>query len=208
MQRIDLTGKRFGLLVVRRFHSSPKSGGSKWVCKCDCGNESVAKSVNLRSGATRSCGCQQGGKTHACAVPSKTDSSKTRAYRSWVQMRTRCSNPKNRLYRFYGGRGISVCAEWDDFSVFLKDMGERPLGMTLGRRDNDLGYSKGNCRWESKKSQERNKTTTRWLEYNGERKSMSEWCEIFGLAFNVVHYRLRAGWSVERALTTPKAIRT
>lgn len=207
MSRIDLVGQRFGSLLVVSYHSLNKHGGGNWLCQCDCGNTTVARSWNLRKGNTKSCGCGQGS-THKNSVKGKTRKDVYDAYRSWVGMRNRCSNPKNKLYRQYGGRGIAVSQEWSTFEAFLSDMGPRPQGATLGRIDNDLGYSKGNCRWEDKKEQERNKTTTRWVEFNGEKKALSEWCEIVGLPFHVVHYRLNAGWSVEKALTTPKACRS
>lgn len=207
MKRIDLTGRRFGSLEALSFDSLNKHGGSNWLCKCDCGRETVARSVNLRNGITQSCGCRQG-VTHRHSIKDKTEPEIYGAYRSWVHMRTRCNNPNHKLYRRYGGRGISVSPEWNTFETFLSDMGPRPKGTTIGRKDNDLGYSKENCRWEGKKEQERNKTTTRWVEFNGVKKSLAEWCEIHGLSHHVVHYRLKSGWSVERALTTPKAVRS
>lgn len=206
MKRVELKGMRFGLLTVLKLFDCPKSGGSRWECRCDCGEKTVVRSVHLRSGATNSCGCQQGRRTHLHSKSVKRHK-QSGEYSSWRSMRARCLDQTHKLFHRYGGRGISICDSWNSFPVFLSDMGTKPDGSTIGRIDNDLGYSKGNCRWESKKSQERNKSTTRWIEHDGERKSLTEWCEIYRLPFHVVHYRLRAGWNVERALKTPKAPR-
>lgn len=208
MKRIDLTGQLFGDLKVVGF-SRPGPSGSFWNCECSCGSTKEVRSKHLRDGKVASCGCKKGGWTHGFTSKSSRDEQSLKeTYRSWVGMRQRCLQEKHRFYRFYGGRGITFSAEWDDFPTFLQDMGVKPKGTTLGRIDNDGMYCKENCRWESKIQQERNKSTTRWVEYNGVRRSLSEWCELYGLPFHVVHYRLKSGWGVERALTTPKANRS
>lgn len=95
-----------------------------------------------------------------------------------------------------------MCDSWKDFSVFLSDMGERPSGMTLDRVDNDEGYSKDNCRWASPKQQARNRRTTKWVEYKGEKKSLAEWCDILNLNYIRTLGRINnCKWSVDKAFS-------
>ena len=99
-----------------------------------------------------------------------------------------------------------MCHEWlKEFRAFLRDMGERPFGCTLDRVDNDSGYHKENCRWATMKAQGRNRRTNRIIEFNGERLSMIEWTEKLGYRKDVIRSRLKEGWTIERALTTPQA---
>lgn len=104
----------------------------------------------------------------------------------------------------YGGRGIKVADEWHDFVTFLRDMGEQPEGLTLERRDVRKAYSKANCLWETMTRQARNKTSTYWISYRGERLCLSDWADRLGIKQRTLRARLEDhGWSVERALTTP-----
>lgn len=203
MQRIDLTGQKFGRWTVLNFVHAPKSGGSRWLCRCECGNEREVASVNLRRGLSQSCGCirVESTTTHGGA---KQSGEMKAEYTSWRSMLSRCTDRKHRQYDDYGGRGITVCEEWRrDFAAFYRDMGPRPFGMTLGRIDNDRGYSKDNCRWEPKLDQARNRTNTRWVEIDGQRRSLAEWCEMFRVSWFLVNYRLNHGWDPKRALTEP-----
>ncbi|MGV6475391.1 hypothetical protein [Azotobacter vinelandii] len=128
----------------------------------------------------------------------------TPAYKSWSSMLTRCTNPGNRKYADYGGRGITVHEAWKAFEGFYADMGERPAGTTLGRIDNDGNYEPGNCRWESAKQQGRNKRNTASFEHDGITATIPEHCERLGLNPSTVRSRIYTyGWPVAQALTTP-----
>lgn len=127
----------------------------------------------------------------------------SRTYQSWMSMKERCDDPNHKSYSSYGGRGISYCAEWDDFVNFLADMGERPPGMTLGRRDHKKGYCKDNCEWQTWKAQANNRRSSRWLEFRGERKTLQDWAETIGITSDALGHRLRLGWSVQETLTRP-----
>lgn len=121
----------------------------------------------------------------------------------WRQMRSRCNSPLNPAYANYGGRGIKVCPEWDDFSVFLSDMGERPEKHQLDRIDNDKGYCRENCRWVPQQSNLNNKRTNRRIEYLGVEKTIAQWAEHLGIHYRTLNNRINRGWSVERAFTEP-----
>ena len=128
----------------------------------------------------------------------------TRLYRIWKAMRSRCNNPNTLAYPRYGGRGIGVCKEWDDFSKFRAWAIANGYSddLSIDRVDNDGGYSPDNCRWATRKEQNTNQRSNRMIEFHGERKTLTEWAALMGLSFTCVDDRLRRGWSVEKALTT------
>lgn len=126
-------------------------------------------------------------------------------YKSWHTMKQRCTNPRNPQYKDYGGRGITLDPRWEKFSCFLADMGVRPEGTTLDRIDNNLGYGPSNCRWVSRKLQQRNRRTNRWITHNGETKLLTDWATQLGIRPHTLSSRLDVyGWSIEKALTKPK----
>jgi hypothetical protein len=124
-------------------------------------------------------------------------------YICWWGMRQRCEYPQHKSYARYGGRGIAVCNEWHDFANFLRDMGERPKGMTLGRIDNDGPYSPANCRWETMKEQQSNRSSNRWITVHGETRTLSQWAELAGIGRDTLDKRLAAGWGAAVAVATP-----
>ena len=121
-------------------------------------------------------------------------------YGSWINMRQRCNNKKRVDYVNYGGRGISVCKEWESFDVFMADMGVPPEGFSIERIDNNGNYEKANCRWASKEEQSRNKRTNKLVTIGGVTKPLIDWCATLGLKYWTVHSRIRRGWSFQKAL--------
>lgn len=129
---------------------------------------------------------------------------RTPTWYSWNSMFVRCYNPEAKGYENYGGRGICVCERWSQFLLFVEDMGERPFGTSLDRVNNELGYSKGNCRWSTRKQQSNNRRDNTVLDHNGLSLTISGWCEKTGLSRDALQGRLRKGWPVGMALDTPK----
>ncbi len=148
--RIDLTGERFGRLVVAGYF---KTNGkvAQWRCLCDCGRTHVANSGNLSKGHTRSCGCLK--KDISTKHGDARDGKWSGTYTSWVGMIDRCESVNNASYDYYGGRGITVCEGWLSYEQFKLDMGERPDGTSIDRINTNKGYCKDNCRWTDRTTQ-------------------------------------------------------
>lgn len=202
----DLSGMRFGKLTVLNRSERKDSNNAKayWDCICECGKRTTVHRANLLSGRTISCGCIR--KELAIKQATKHNGSGTRLYRIWSGMHSRCYNSDIPQYQRYGGRGISVCAEWRDFSVFKQwaESNGYSSELTLDRIDNYGDYSPQNCRWATKKKQANNTSKTTKVEWNGVEKSLGEWADVVNIPRQVLWKRIKLrNWSVEKALTTP-----
>lgn len=124
-------------------------------------------------------------------------------YSIWAGMRKRCLNPKFKGYKNYGGRGITVCSQWNSFTQFLIDMGCRPEGCCLDRIDNDKNYCKENCRWVTYTISAENRRSTRFITFKGETYCVARWAEKLGISHYSMRYRLKK-FTLEEALTSPK----
>ena len=187
----DLTGMVFGRLTVIGLNKIEK-GIAFWNCLCKCGHICVIRSNNLKQGIAKSCGCYKKEVSRQLGKKAKHGMSQTRIYHIWKNMRRRCNCETAPDYDRYGGRGISVCNEWDDFQTFYDwaiENGYAPK-LTIERIDNDGNYSPQNCKWATNTEQQRNRSKTVKLAYNGETKALSEWCEIYGLNMKTVYGRL------------------
>lgn len=163
----DLTGRQFGRLTVLRCAGSSPYGGAVWRCQCFCGQRCAVRGGSLRRGTTKSCGClrrertaERGRKGQAAFTHGHTAEGKcSREYISWRSMIERCTYPKHKSFKDYGGRGITICERWlHSFENFLADMGLRPQGMTLDRYpNNDGNYEPSNCRWATANEQRANR---------------------------------------------------
>ena len=197
----DLTGERFGRLVVlwRGENIVEASGATRsaWFCVCDCGETKAVSQHSLSRGLTRSCGCLMREKTP------KHGMSRTPVYVQWSAMWQRCSNPRNTRYADYGGRGITVCEAWRDFSAFIADVGMPEAGMTLDRIDVNGNYEPGNVRWASRLTQANNRRNNTTLTFAGKTLTLAEWGRVTGLGKGVVLRRHSKGWPVERILMEP-----
>lgn len=192
--KIDISGERYGKLVAIK-RSPTKS--THWVCRCDCGNESVTYLGHLRDGHTKSCGCgQSDGAT-------KHGLHKSKEYLAWQNIIQRTTNPNHPQYHYWGGRGITVSSDWKTFNNFYRDMGNRPSDKhSIDRINNNSGYEKSNCRWATKREQSLNTRRTHHITHNGETRSMIEWAEHLGIKYVTLCNRVRRGWSLDKCLST------
>lgn len=218
---VDLTGRTFGRWTVLECSGRVEKGGenravgqSTWKCQCSCGTvkEKVLYGA-LTHGASQSCGCLR---REMREGKSKHGLSKCSEMFIYQSMKTRCLNENHPSFRRYGGRGIKVCDRWlgeDGFLRFLEDMGRRPDGLTLDRKDNDGPYSPENCRWSTRKEQGANKGNNIVVDWNGKEMILSDICELEGVdkatvSFGMTRLGLDAAAAIERAKTlgtTPKS---
>ncbi len=178
-------GKIFGRLVVVQ----PSKHKYMYLCRCECGVTKDISKYPLLRGQVVSCGCLRRQKARRSRV-NVHQLSYSRTYRIWNGMRDRCTNPRNRSWSDYGGRGITICDHWVQPMNFIKDMGMAPPGMSIGRIDDDLGYEKMNCRWETAREQGANKRNNRVIEFAGRRKHLAEWARVFGIHRDTLSSRL------------------
>lgn len=212
----DLTGQRFGRLVVIEFIKPTDKSRTYCVCLCNCGNSVEVKSTSLVQGHTKSCGCLHKEVAAENVTLTTHGMSRTATYKTYGSMIQRCYNYNNAQYKNYGARGIKVCEGWlEGFEVFYSDMGEKPKGLSLDRIKNNLHYSCGhcrecfknnwklNCRWTTQKEQMRNFRNNVIITINGKSATIAEWSEITGVKHNTITERIKRGWNKEDAVTRP-----
>lgn len=197
-----LTGQVFGHWTVLG-DATPLHGNVMVLCRCTCGTERPVRRSRMIAGGSKHCGCQS--LKRATAAATKHNMSHSKEYRAWMSIKSRTLNPNCAGYIDYGARGITICEEWrNSFDVFLRDMGPAPSkSHSIDRRNNNLGYSKENCRWATAKEQQRNRRVNVLITFAGATRSISEWEEMLGVHPGSLRDRFRNGWSIERAMTTP-----
>lgn len=202
MRALELTGMRFGkLLVIARVENSGDNR-SMWLCQCDCGNEHKARGKLLKDGHTKSCGCMKysGLERYKTTHGHSPRSGQSRTYKSWAKMRERCNNPNSKGYEYYGDRGITVDPKWDKFENFLHDMGECPDNLELDRIDNNEGYEPGNCRWADEQTQSENRLNVRWVQANGKTVTLKGASRQLGLNYPTLLRLVAQGLSAQQAV--------
>lgn len=206
---MDIEGQRFERLTVIGYAGTDKRKTAVWYCECTCGNVTKVVSCDLRrtdAKRVRSCGCLQREQASIHGQLNYThQQSKTRIYRIWGGMRNRCSNPNDKAWKRYGGRGITVCPQWGKFECFLQDMGHPPTSKhTLDRIDVNGHYEPSNCRWATPEEQANNKRNTRYITFQNKTQSLTLWSRETGIHISTLDTRLyRLHWSVEKTFTTP-----
>lgn len=206
MAKYDLVGQRFGRLVVTALASNVRGKDRRWSATCDCGAVHEAGTAVLMDGRSKSCGCLGRENLEAQRVRrTKHGMRHSSMYSRWTNILTRCRNPEAEDYHNYGGRGISVCDRWQDFTNFYEDMGEPPFeGATVERSNNSEGYSPDNCVWGTRTEQSKNRRLTKFLILEDQKVTMREASERTGIAYQTLWARINVlGWSESRALSTP-----
>lgn len=215
MKKEDLVGQKFGRWTViaqaepyRSREGSKK--GTRWLCRCDCGNEKIVAATSLKKGRSKSCGClhievnqsltKHG---HAGTIRKGVLKGRSQLYNTWGRMKQRCSNPKVERYPRYGGRGITVCEEWQTFKPFMEWALANGYeeGLQIDRIDNNGNYEPENCRWVTPRENTHNTSRSINLTLNGETHSISEWAEITGIKAGTLYKRYHLGWSTQNILT-------
>lgn len=197
---IDMTGKRFGQLVVIEQAGNSSAGAAIWRCQCDCGKETKTNGGDLRFGKSTSCGHDNMKKFRASTI--KHGQTGTRLYRTWKNMRSRCNNPNASRFEIYGGRGISVCKEWDKFEVFYEwalDNGYND-SLTIERKNVDGNYEPENCCWITSKMQAMNK---RNVPTNDDGVPWNHVAKMNNISTAAYRTRVHDGWPLEQAATWP-----
>lgn len=198
MACLDLTGQRFGRLVVVSRGSNSSDGKARWNCRCDCGNMATnVLSSSLRQGRTRSCGCYRKEVVAELGhnISIHGEAKKSRLWEIWVSMKRRCKREPN-----YIKKNICVCDEWANsyinFRTWAMENGYQD-DLTLDRIDPTREYSPQNCRWATWKTQENNRTNNRRLTLRGETKTLAEWADEIGVSSETLSGRIKRGWPEE-----------
>lgn len=210
----DLTGQRFNRLIIVEYAGrTGKKGDHVYRCVCDCMNEITTRGYCLTMGDTKSCGCLLKQAQKRLVQSNRIhDMSWSREWRIWSGIKTRCTNPKRRSYKDYGGRGILMCDRWANgedgltgFECFLKDIGLRPTPKhSVERVDNDGNYEPENCKWIPRSEQVRNTRVTVRLAHEGITRTAMEWSAITGVTAREITRRMGRGWTAERAIFQPE----
>lgn len=198
---IDLTGHQFGKLTVIEKAENLRNR-SAWKCRCECGNEKIVVTSDLKSGNTKSCGCIQ--KEFAKNLKYEHGLHDTRLNRIWKAMRQRCSNPRSSAFHIYGAEGKTVCDEWQTFKPFYDwamSHGYKD-GLTIERIDSTKGYSPDNCKWATYKEQCNNTRRNHFITYNGKKQTVAQWADEYVIKYKKLYDRLfKLKWDIGKALT-------
>lgn len=196
MRKLDLTGKVFGKLIVVKYVYS-KKGNTFWLCKCDCGEYTISKGVDLNRNRIKSCGCSHGEKHRLSDI---------QLYKVWANMKSRCYSKNNDVNKYYGERGITVCDDWRNSFVKFYNWAINNgynESLTLDRIDVNGNYEPKNCRWVSWNTQFNNRRSNHNIEFNGQTHNIIEWAKILGIKYKKLAHRIERKWDIEKALTTP-----
>lgn len=198
---MNLIGKKFGkLYVIEKTNEKAKNNGEyKYMCVCDCGKKVLVRGSNLKCGNSKSCGCT--GILKRSYISKGYRAKNIRLYNIYQNIKERCYNENSPAYKNYGNRGIEMCKEWkDDFETFYKWSMKHGynVNLTIDRIDNNKNYEPSNCRWITIQQQQYNKTTSKYITYNGETKTLAEWAKILNMSQQKLRYRILK-WDIKSA---------
>ncbi len=201
-------GSRQGSLTIIAFEGLRRFAVGRaayFRFRCDCGSEFSTQKSNVIGKGRQDCGCSRD-----IAGTAPRGASLDARHKVWRHMLDRCRNPKNRSFKDYGARGITVCSRWisgdglrTGFECFAADMGPRPSGMTIERVKPNGNYEPGNCMWLPKGDQSKNRRNVRLVRIGGQTKTIPDWCLETGVPYDAAIRRVRAGWPPDKAVTTP-----
>jgi len=205
--KISLIGRTHEKLKVIADAGYAMSGNQKVrlvLCKCECGKETTIRRSDFRK--NKSCGCtrkEANDRTFLKHGHARKEF-KSKTWMIWCSMIARCSNPNNKQWADYGGRGITVCERWRKFENFLADIGECPDGLSIERRENNGNYEPSNCYWATRAEQNRNKRSNKVHTVNGVTGCLTDLAAHFGISLQTISSRInRNKWSIEKAFNTP-----
>lgn len=203
MHKFDVSGRIFNRWTVIREDRS--KGHLLWLCRCECGTERLIGAWRLvASNGTKSCGCLA---REALKITlTKHGMTDTPLHRAWSGMRSRCTNRNTKAWPYYGGRGITVCDRWSEFTAFYEDMAPTWMpGLTLERENNDGNYEPGNCRWATRTEQALNRRSNVYIDTPQGRLTISQAAETFGIDRLLLRYRMKKGWPADQLFRKPAA---
>lgn len=198
---IDITGNKYGKLTAIERVGKDKYNNAVWLCKCDCGNTKIIDGKSLRDLHTKSCGCLKSESSRSRTL--KHNGTGTRLHSTWMSMKKRCYGAYYAEYYRYGGRGIKVCDEWRNSFETFRDWALShgyADNLTIDRINLDGDYEPDNCRWITKQEQAYNRSDSVFVEYDGKRQTIAEWAVEKNIDYHKLYYRIKKGWSMERAL--------
>jgi hypothetical protein len=205
-RRINIEGQRFGRLVAKRVHEVINRV-TYWECECDCGNISNVCLGSLKGGNTKSCGCLNSEKSKERGT--KHGLCGTRLINIYFAMKHRCLRKNCKQFKDYGGRGIIICEEWlnkdNGFINFYNWALSNGYSekLTIDRINNNGNYEPSNCKWSTYSEQNSNKRNSRFVDFNGEHKTIAEWEKELGVSNGTIRHRIyKSGWDIEKALKT------
>ena len=209
MKSVFEVGEKYGRLTIKEYAGKAKNGSTLVKCICDCGAEKTVRLYALKNGTIKSCGCLakelliERNKTVKYTTHGQ---SRTRVYTIWCDMKQRCLNKNQEVFKYYGQRNIAICDEWlNDFNSFY-DWAIRNGyndNLTIDRIDVNGNYKPSNCRWVTMKEQRRNTRKNVFVEINGVKKVLIDWCSYYKIKYTTVLSRIYSGWEIVKAITTP-----
>lgn len=185
----DMTNERIGRLLVVERAENTEQGQAQWLCVCECGKTSVVRGGDLRNGKVLSCGC------YKIEQQTKHGNYNDKLYRVWTSMKNRCTCKTNKWYPIYGGKGVSICLEWNDYTKFRDWSIENGYkeGLTIDRIDFNGNYEPSNCRWITHREQQYNKSTNVFIQIGETTKTLTEWCKEYNVPISTARARIKRG---------------